>query len=164
VEGEGLGALRGKVVTRTSDGVHVQLEHGALTTETADRIALEDCRRIVELAKGDHKAFVQKVLDGVEGRNQTMATDLSTHHSCRLGRWYDHVNDVKTMNLAAYREMAEPHRIVHEKGREALLATEKGDKATATRAAKEMSAASERILALLDRFGTEFAETNRPRG
>ena len=164
VEGEGLGALCGKVVTRTSDGVHVQLEHGALTSEAADRIALEDCRRIVELAKGDHKAFVQKVLDGVEGRNQAMATDLSTHHSCRLGRWYDHVNDVKTMNLAAYREMAEPHRIVHEKGREALLATEKGDKATATRAAKEMSAASERILALLDRFGAEFADTNRPKG
>ena len=107
---------------------------------------------------------MQKVLDGVEGRAPAMATDLSTHHSCRLGRWYDHVNDVKTMNLAAYREMADPHRIVHEKGREALLEAEKGDKAAAQRAAKEMSAASERIVALLDRFGSEFADANRPKG
>jgi methyl-accepting chemotaxis protein/hemoglobin-like flavoprotein len=159
VEISGAATVKGKVAARTSDGAHLQFDHGVMTADQADKIALEDCRRIVELAKSDHKAFVQKVLDAVNGAGQAVAADLSTHHSCRLGRWYDHVNDLKTMNLPAYREMAEPHRIVHEKGREALLATEKGDRAAADRAAREMQSASDRIMALLDRFAGEFTKS-----
>ncbi|HYD70187.1 protoglobin domain-containing protein [Azospirillum sp.] len=149
-------AARGTVVAHTKEGVHVRFSDGVLSAADADRISLESMRKIVELAKNDHRAFVDKIVEALEGKRQMIAADLSTHHSCRLGRWYDHVNDPVTMRLHAYRGMADPHRAVHEKGREALLALEAGNRAAAERAVAEMKAQSLEILRLLDGLGSEY--------
>ncbi|HEY0836825.1 MAG TPA: protoglobin domain-containing protein [Azospirillum sp.] len=147
---------RGTVVAHTKDGVHVRFGDGVLSAADADRISLESMRKIVELAKSDHRAFVDKVVEALEGKRKMLPADLSTHHSCRLGRWYDHVNDPVTMRLNAYQGMADPHRAVHEKGREVLLALETGNRVAAERHAADMKAQSLEILRLLDSLGREY--------
>ncbi len=146
----------GTIVAHTGDGLHIRFDADAVTTADADRISADDMRRIVDLAKNDHLAFVTKIMETLGGQRQLVPADLSTHHSCRLGRWYDHVNDPQTLQLDAYRRMAEPHRLVHEKGRDVLLALQAGDRVGAERMAAEMKRQSEQILSLLDRMGAEY--------
>ncbi|MCW2244479.1 methyl-accepting chemotaxis protein [Azospirillum fermentarium] len=146
----------GTIVANTGEGLHIRFDAEVMTTADADRISTDDMRRIVDLAKSDHVAFVTKIMETLGGQRQMLPADLSTHHSCRLGRWYDHVNDPQTMRLDSYRRMAEPHRLVHEKGREVLLALESGDRAAAERLAGDLKRQSEQVLALLDRMGMEY--------
>ncbi|WP_051341320.1 protoglobin domain-containing protein [Azospirillum halopraeferens] len=156
-------AARGTVVAGTDHGLHIRFDHASITAQEVDRISREDMGRIVDLAKGDHRAFVEKIQGALDGKHRLLPADLSTHHSCRLGRWYDHVNDPATLRLPSYRAMAEPHRIVHEKGREVLLALQSGDRAAADRHAAEMKRQSEAILTLLDRLGGEYGAIDRRR-
>ncbi|MGQ9368090.1 protoglobin domain-containing protein [Azospirillum sp. ST 5-10] len=149
-------AGRGTVVASGGDGIHVRFDHETISADDVDRISLADMHRIVDLAKSDHRAFVDAVADALAGRRPMLPADLSTHHSCRLGRWYDHVNDPLTLRLDAYQQLAGPHHRVHEKGREVLLALQAGGRAAAERHLEELRRESAEVLRLLDRLGSEY--------
>ena len=56
----------------------------------------------------------------LHGQENQLAAGLSTHHTCRLGRWHDHVGDETLRCLPAFAALAEPHRQVHALGRQFL--------------------------------------------
>jgi len=151
--------MRGTVVARHDMRMHIRFDGQRISRQQVDRMSRDGVGELVRLAKQDHLAFVGKIVEAVDGQRQLLPADLSTHHSCRLGRWYDSVNDPKTMRLATYRGMAHPHRIVHEQGREALVALQGGNKAAAERHTAEMKRASGDVLRLLDEMEREFTQT-----
>jgi methyl-accepting chemotaxis protein len=143
-------------VVATAQGLNLEFTGTPMAGAVVNQLAVDSTRHLVDLAKNDHRAWVANVVDGLEGRKQLRAADLSTHHSCRLGRWYDTIDDKMTLELKAYREMAEPHRRVHTAGREALHAQGRGDHQQATEWRRELEAASGEVIAMLDRFNDEF--------
>jgi len=149
----------GKVVNVSAHGTHITLTGDELATAMVDRISGETVGDLVRLAIADHLAFVEKVATAVQQRQPLGPTSLSTHHVCRLGRWYDSVNDPITVGLPAYQAIAEPHRLVHAIGREALTCLVGGDHAGAATKVGDLRAASGEIVDLLNRLEIEFRET-----
>jgi hypothetical protein len=147
-------------VVETSDGrVHAAIEGEGLSSQDADRISLTTISDVVSMAKSDHVAFVQRVVDAVAGQQKVSPTSLATAHHCRFGRWYDNVSDLRSMTLASFKSIAAPHESVHEFGRQALTALEHDDIATAQRYVAEMRSQSEQVVRNLDAFAREYPKT-----
>jgi methyl-accepting chemotaxis protein len=73
----------------------------------------------VLVAKSDHMIWRKRLAEMVAGRASLNPHELSDHHSCRLGKWYDALKDTDVINHPAYAKLAEPHRDVHAAGIEA---------------------------------------------
>lgn len=129
-----------------------------LTAAQMKRIGYEGGVAIVERAKTDHIAFIRVVMEAVEGRSATRAADLANHHTCRLGRWYDGVNDATIRGSQAFVALSNPHRRVHEFGKKALACLSAGDPTGARQAAAGMSDASREVLELLDHLKEEILQ------
>ncbi|HYD29914.1 MAG TPA: protoglobin domain-containing protein [Azospirillaceae bacterium] len=150
---------QGTVIATVGDKLHICFEEPVTPAEVVERVALDSGRRIIDQAKNDHVALVGKVTDAVEGRHSMNAADLPTHHTCRLGRWYDNINDPSTCRLPAYLALSGPHQAVHEAARHALLAVSEGDAVVARREIERLKATSSEVVGLLDRFADEYASS-----
>jgi methyl-accepting chemotaxis protein len=153
-----LGVFQVSVSAHARNGLHVNLGEFTLPTDLVKQVALESAEHVTELAKNDHLAYVKRIEEALEGRGDTIAAGLSTHHNCRLGRWYDAVNDAVVMKLEAYVNLAEPHQRVHDAGRACLLAKECGKTADVPKELKRLHAASEEVVSLLDTLAREIRE------
>jgi hypothetical protein len=144
------------VVGRGKDRVHCRLPEPGLDTPTVDRLAREGLRDMVKVTTQDHLAFVARIAAVLEGREKLEAAQLSTHHTCRLGRWYDGVNDEVVLALPSYRSLLEPHRAVHEAGHAVLRAHQAGDAAGAKRHMAALEEASRTVCAILAQIGQDL--------
>jgi methyl-accepting chemotaxis protein len=151
--------LQGSVIARAEDGLHVRWTGGEITAADADRISVTTIGELVAHTKDDHIAFVKRVTDAVTRRDASALDDLSSHHSCRLGRWFDSVSDPATLALPSYNAIMEPHQAVHDSGRQALAAVAAGDLSTAQQILGELRRHSEQVLSCLDRFGRDYPAT-----
>ncbi len=104
---------------------------------------------LIKLAKDDHKAFKQKILDVVDGRLKLKADRVPDHHHCRLGRWCDQASE-EIRRLSGYQQMLEPHKRVHDAARQVLVALEQSGVEAARRAIGPLTDASEAVLRALD--------------
>ncbi len=76
--------------------------------------------KIVKLAKSDHVMWKKRLANMMVGREGLRAEELSSHTTCRLGKWYASVEESKYRDHRAFRALAEPHRVVHAHGIEAV--------------------------------------------
>jgi methyl-accepting chemotaxis protein len=118
--------LQGNVTQQSDDGLHVAFTGQKLATADVDRISLETTAQLVKVATSDHVAFVKRVADAVSNRGALAPDSLATHHSCRFGRWHDHISDPATLALPSFRAMDEPHRRVHRGGSSRPLGVGRG--------------------------------------
>ncbi len=96
-------------VIEISDGrLHVAIEGDGLSPQDADRISLSTISDLVRMAKGDHAAFVQRVVDAVANQQKLPPASLATAHHCRFGRWCDNVSDLRAMALPSFKSIAAP--------------------------------------------------------
>ena len=107
-------------------------------------------RSLCEMAKIDHTMFKKRVVDAVLGRGQWKSSEVPDNHNCRLGKWYDSVEDSELRNLEAFRSLLEPHHRVHKSSTEALAAKERGDMETAMKKLTELDRASIEVVEKLN--------------
>ncbi|PLX35940.1 MAG: chemotaxis protein [Hyphomicrobiales bacterium] len=101
-------------------------------------------------AKSDHMLWKKRLAEMLVGRNSLKESELASHHDCRLGKWYAKVADPALRNHPAYARLAEPHRLVHEAGKEAARLFTAGDDEGARAAIDRMNAASLDVVNLID--------------
>ena len=153
----------GRIVAKSGDALHILFADDGIASPEADRISTATIADLVSVTKNDHVAFIARVQKAVSGTGERIApTNLPTHHQCRLGKWYDGVSDRMTLALPAFKAMAEPHRLVHDAGRQALGAFARGDQVAIKQALDTMLGHSRTVQSYLDAFGREFPATNRP--
>lgn len=150
--------LQGRVAASSDQGAHIHFTDAGLSTADVDRISLETVGDLVQVAKNDHVAFVKRVND-IMTSGQVPHEGLATHHTCRLGRWYDSLSDAATLALPSYRAIAEPHYAVHACGHKVLEAISAHDTEAAQRHLGELRQHSERVMRCLDEFGREYPAT-----
>jgi methyl-accepting chemotaxis protein len=115
-----------------------------------------DTLELIEAVKGDHRAFVQKVRDTVDGRLSLTAGQLADHHGCRLGRWYK-MAPGGIAALPAYAKLDAPHARVHACGKRVLELFGGGQTDAARRSLADLETASTDVMRSLDALAAEVA-------
>ncbi|MGE4509830.1 MAG: methyl-accepting chemotaxis protein [Sulfurimonadaceae bacterium] len=83
--------------------------------ETSDVVKHASERLFVSLVEIDHVLFkvsnYARIFKTVQGEE----IKIDDHHACRLGKWYEEYGKEHFGELKEYKELVEPHRIVHAK-------------------------------------------------
>jgi methyl-accepting chemotaxis protein len=129
-----------------------------------------DCRKfitegsdlfILELAKSDHKAFVDNVEAVLKRKRQQDGATLSTHLTCRFGKWYASEGKQKCGHIASYQAINAPHEQVHTVARRIVDAVNGGNQAQAEQLFPQLVNLSKEIRYLLDEMYTECQASKR---
>lgn len=108
---------------------------------------------IIERAKSDHAIWKKKLAEMLVGLNSLKAEELSDHHACRLGKWYDSLQDPQLIQHPVYKALENPHRDVHHYGKKAADLFAQGDREGAFMNYAQMEKSSKQVIKLLDELG-----------
>ena len=100
-------------------------------------------------AMSDHVIWKKNLAMMVLGRTQLNPNELADHHSCRLGKWYDAMQDKAILNHPAFSSLLIPHELVHKHGIEAARLHSKGDVVGAVAEIGKVQEHSVKVLKLL---------------
>lgn len=135
----------------------VDLEH-----EISGRLADFESRNIENYilyrAKSDHILWKKRLASLLAGRAELSEQELSDHHSCRLGHWWDEAasSSPELAALPAFQAIETPHCIVHEQGRLAAQLFNVDDHKGAHAAFEKMEEASAEVVEKLDALINEM--------
>jgi hypothetical protein len=104
----------------------------------------------MEVVKLDHVVFKLEIYKAFIGYHELSADKVSSHHHCRLGKWYYEgrgAQECKGNSL--FNQLEVPHANVHNAGKEALDAFNAKDFAKARQALQRMEEASDLVTNLL---------------
>jgi Methyl-accepting chemotaxis protein (MCP) signalling domain/Chemoreceptor zinc-binding domain len=116
-------------------------------------VALTALRSFCELAKVDHLIFKFEVYKVLFGLSHKSLQDFASHTQCRLGKWYYEGEGQGCFSrLPGYREIEQPHRIVHQSAQAALQAHQNRELQTMINEIGTMENASLQVLANLEKM------------
>lgn len=101
-------------------------------------------------AKSDHFLWKKRLAEMLVGRTTLTEDELSDHHSCRLGKWYEAVTDAGLREQPAFKQLLTPHSEVHRLGKQAARHHAAGERDQAVAAIEGMNGASQQVVDLLD--------------
>ena len=108
-------------------------------------------RSFVEVAKIDHLIYKMEIYKVLMGLSEKRPEDFSSHHQCRLGKWYYEGDGHDCFSrLKPYQAIEPPHVQVHAHGRAAVQAFYNGDLNTALSEADKMETSSRLVLKELE--------------
>lgn len=105
--------------------------------------------KVIKLAQSDHVIWKKRLANMIIGHEGLKADELADHHTCRLGKWYDSVNDPKYKDNPVFKQLVGPHKLVHLHGKEAVVKYNNGDMQGALEEIKKVELASKDVLSLL---------------
>ncbi len=122
-----------------------------LLTEQMDSLMEQTLpNQVLHRAKSDHAFWKRRLGNLLCGRIALSSEELTDHHQCRLGKWYDGVEDAAIREHPSFRALAEPHAQVHGHGKKAVDRYNHGDLEGAIEELEQVAQASEQVIALLD--------------
>jgi hypothetical protein len=92
----------------------------------------------------------------VAGTKAWAIGEISTHHTCRLGHWYDSAADNVLLELPSFKALARPHAAVHQAGLAVLIALQEGNKERVQAHFAELEKLSHNVIECLDRMNAEM--------
>ena len=101
----------------------------------------------VVVAQSDHMIWRKKLSSMLVGLAKLNPNELADHHKCRLGKWYDSVQDAGLRNDSTFRHLEGPHQEVHAHGIESARRFNNGDLHGAVDEAQLAAEASKGVLA-----------------
>ncbi len=108
--------------------------------------------KVVKLAQSDHVLWKKRLANMVIGREGLKAEELSNHHTCRLGKWYDNVEDAVYKNNPVFKNLVDPHKRVHEHGIQAVRYFNDGKLDEALDEISKVELASKDVLQMLSQL------------
>jgi len=130
----------------------------ALAQRVEQIATLKSARALCEIAKIDHVVFKKKIVDVMMDRLSLTADEVANHHLCRLGKWYDSVDNPTIRANPSFRAMETSHRLVHDHGKAALRLKAEGREAEALEELKKLNEASHEVLRLLGQLSESLPE------
>ena len=105
---------------------------------------------VLELSKGDHRLWVNRVAAHLNGQARLEADKLNDHTKCRLGKWYYGEGMEACGTSDAFVKLEDPHKRVHQIGKEIIQAYDRGEHERANGMFLEMEEVSKNIIVLID--------------
>ena len=115
-----------------------------------DTIQTATLRSFIQTVKLDHVVWKGEVYAVAAGISHKSVNDFADHHNCRLGQWYDTEGRQTYGMNQQFKQLEEPHRLVHNSGVEALKSLKSGDKSKSIEYLQAMEDASQRVMNILD--------------
>ncbi len=111
-------------------------------------------RAFLDTVKLDHVVWKNAVYRQIE--TKSFSNLPNRHTECRMGKWY-YEGDGQEMysSLSSYREMEEPHKLVHDSGRRAIEAGCKGDFELMAKELSNMEVASLKVVGAVESMMSE---------
>ncbi len=127
-----------------------------LSTNMQNAITGSALRSFVEVVKLDHLIYKMEIYKVIMGVSSKTSHDFSSHHECRLGKWY-YQGEGKThfSTSPSFKELDRPHQTVHTSGVAAIIALEKNDWQNSLTALNAMESASMEVLTKLEGIALE---------
>jgi len=126
-----------------------------LSASMEKAVAASSLRSFCELAKVDHLIFKFRVYKVLLGLSEDTASSFASHTECRLGKWYYQGEGHACFSrLPGYREVENPHKLVHDQALVALRAHSEGDAQRMLQAVAEMESASMGVLGGLEQMAS----------
>ncbi|MCI4665541.1 MAG: methyl-accepting chemotaxis protein [Neomegalonema sp.] len=111
--------------------------------------------KVLRLAKADHVIWKKRLADIFAGKETISEEELSSHRSCRLGKWYFGPEARQFAGSRAFKALDKPHQAVHENGIAAVKAFNAGDIARALQFVDLVETASQDVIDGLDQLIAE---------
>lgn len=105
--------------------------------------------KVIKLAQSDHVIWKKRLANMMVGREGLKPEELTNHHTCRLGKWYDTVDDKKYTENSVFQKLIEPHKQVHEHGIQATRYYNDGKLDMALEELRQVEIASSDVLKML---------------
>ncbi len=112
---------------------------------------------VLYLAKSDHMLWKKRLAQMLVGKTGLTESEVTDHHSCRLGKWYYGDGSTAYRTHAAFRGLEDPHMRVHAAAKEIVRLFNGGDRTAAMAEYRKLEAASKEVVGGLTQLG-EHAE------
>lgn len=129
---------------------------GILTRQMEDASELNLPKVFIQRSKFDHIMWKLRIAAMLANREDVDSRELTDHHQCSLGKWYDKVDDRSIRQLPAFVELEEPHSAVHSHGKKAASHFQRGDADAAAGELEQLADNSAQVVELLDRLSSEM--------
>jgi methyl-accepting chemotaxis protein len=107
---------------------------------------------ILDLARTDHRLFIDKIEACMRGENDLQPEGITDHTQCRFGKWYFSDGQKKCGHLPVFKEIDTPHSLVHKYGREAVALYRSGRLEEARSVYIQAEDQSQEIIGLLEKL------------
>ncbi|MBL6430960.1 MAG: hypothetical protein HPM95_06065 [Alphaproteobacteria bacterium] len=84
----------------------LQASNDRFSSDARNWFNAESNRSLCEMAKIDHVMFKKRVVDTIIGHDKWSAADVPNHHQCRLGKWYEAIDNANIRAHPAYKALA----------------------------------------------------------
>ena len=147
-------AAKSHVFSRDVSGVMDNMKHLLeLSHQMEGKISAAALRSFVEVAKIDHILYKFEIYKVFMGISEREAESFAEHTACRLGKWYFEGEGKDCYSkLDGYAAVADPHRVFHQHGREAVAAFRSGEALRGIDLIGQLEADSMEVLAALERI------------
>ncbi len=105
---------------------------------------------MLDLAKSDHRIFLGRIENALDGLITLDPKALADHTQCRFGKWYLNEGNKLLGHLSSFKAIDEPHKKFHEFTKACISAYNAGKKEEAKKIFEEMEEISEEIVNLLE--------------
>lgn len=153
--------LSGEVQSLASHIGHV----GQLSSQLAHTLSSAANEGFLETAKLDHVVWKNEVYEMILNRDASRRGSLASHDNCRLGVWCRQgEGNSRYRHMDAFSRLERPHHQLHENGRLALEALERGDDAGVCRHLEAMETASSQVVEALSQLEQEIRRQKKVSG
>lgn len=109
--------------------------------------------------KRGHLQWRSRLIDMFEGRTKLSASDVTDHHGCALGKWYDSEGSSRFGGLASFRDLGTAHEQFHASVAAIVQEWNDGHAAQARERFERLIPQTGRVFALLDQVSVEAARS-----
>ncbi|WP_319532264.1 CZB domain-containing protein [uncultured Cohaesibacter sp.] len=106
----------------------------------------------------DHIIFKRDVVQTCFDSAEVAVAHLPDHHHCRLGKWYDTLQNSDIRNSATFKALIGPHEETHSSAKRALEAHAAGEDERMVQELHTLDQSSKRVVELLDVLAREILE------
>lgn len=113
---------------------------------------------VVSIARIDHVIWIKRATDALTSQSRLRPEELSDHHSCRLGRWYDGPGQERFQHLAVFRDLERLHTAVHQTGIEMVRLAQQNRTDEARRKMQELLGQRTQVLKILETLRNQILQ------
>lgn len=137
-----------RLIEKSAETVNASEKEITAELDNLEQLGVENY--VLYRAKSDHIMWKKRLAALLSGMSTLSESDLTDHHMCRLGKWWNNFKSSSNILSPNFLAIEEPHKRVHENGKEAARLYNAGDRMGAFEAFYKMDAASDEVVAKLD--------------
>ena len=113
-------------------------------------------RDIIKVAKTDHLLWKWKIYNMLLGLETFDSEQVTSHETCRLGKWYYSDLSQQVKENPAYKQLEEPHKAVHHFAKQAVTYYKQGNLTATEEAFEQVINSSNTVISLLSQLEAEI--------